>query len=96
MRVTCNGKDKVYEKTCINCNSDLEYTEDDVFYTTEKCSSGFQRTVYNFFKEDEHYVGFYMQDYRCIRCPVCGNVIKMLDFSKGLPFARKTEWEETI
>ena len=95
MKVVCNGKDKVYEKTCYNCNSDLEYTEGDVFYTTEKRSSGIGQTVSHFFKSDEHYVGFYMQDYRCIRCPVCGNVIKMPDFSKGLPSSGAMKWEKS-
>jgi transcription initiation factor IIE alpha subunit len=92
MKVVCNGKDKVYERTCSNCNSDLEYTESDVFYTTEKRSSGIGRTDIHFFKKDEHYIGFYKQDYCCIRCPVCGNVIKMPDFSKGLPDLREMEW----
>lgn len=36
MKVVLNGKAKVYTKTCNKCNSDLEYTEDDVFYINEE------------------------------------------------------------
>ena len=31
MKVLCNGKEKIYTITCSKCDSDLEYTEDDVF-----------------------------------------------------------------
>ena len=36
MKVLCNGKEKIYTITCSKCYSDLEYTEDDVFYTNEE------------------------------------------------------------
>ena len=85
MKVIRNGKEKTYIITCDHCNSDLEYTEDDVFYTKEERRGGISKTVSHFWKADEHYVNIYMQDYRCVRCPVCGNVIKRIDFSRGLP-----------
>jgi transcription initiation factor IIE alpha subunit len=94
MKVIRNGKDKTYEITCATCNSDLEYTENDVFYTKEERRGGMGKTVSHFWKADEHYVNVYMQDYRCIRCPVCGNVIKMMDFSKGLPSLEAMKWEK--
>ena len=94
MKVICNGKEKTYEIVCDNCNSDLEYTEDDVFYTKEECKGGIIKTVPHLWKADEHYTNVYMQDYRCIKCPVCGNVIKILDFSKGLPSLGAMRWEK--
>lgn len=94
MKVICNGKEKTYTITCDNCNSDLEYTENDVFYTKEECKGGIAKTVSHLFKADEHYTSVYMQDYRCIKCPVCGNVIKRIDFSKGLPRLEAMKWEK--
>ena len=59
MKVITNGKDKVYTTTCRECNSDLEYTDADVFYTPNK-----------------YHINAYLQDCRCVKCPVCGNIIK--------------------
>ena len=94
MKVICNGKDRTYEITCNICNSDLEYTENDVFYTEEECRGLIGKTVSHFWKADEHYVNVYMQNYRCVRCLVCGNVIKRIDFSKGLPNLDTMKWEK--
>lgn len=94
MKVIFNGKDKTYEITCDTCNSDLEYTENDVFYIKEERRGGIDKTVSHFWKADEHYVNVYMQDYRCVRCPVCGNVIKRIDFSKGLQSLDAMKWEK--
>ena len=94
MRVICSGKEKIYMTTCRKCNSDLEYTEDDVFYTQEECKGGLIKTVPHLFKADEYYTNVYIQDYRCIRCPVCGNVIKSIDISKGFPSSKTERWEK--
>ena len=94
MKVVCNGKDKVYTSTCRKCNSDLEYTEDDVFYTNEECKGGIRKTVSHFWKPDEHYTNVYMQEYRCVRCPVCGHIIKSIDFRNGLPSMNTIRWEK--
>ena len=84
MKVVCNGKDKVHEITCDKCNSDLEYTEADVFYTNEKKKGGIRQTIPHAFKADEHYISVYMDEYRCVKCPVCGHIIKRISFRNGL------------
>ena len=94
MKVVCNGKDKVYEITCDKCNSDLEYIEDDVFYTSEEKRGGIGKTVSHFWKPDEHYVNVYMQEHRCVKCPVCGHIIRRIDFSKGFPNLDAMKWEK--
>lgn len=96
MKVICNGKEKTYKITCDHCNSDLEYTENDVFYTKEECKGGLCKTVPHFWKPDEHYVNVYMQEYRCVKCPVCGHIIKRMDFSNGLSNLDAMKWEKRI
>lgn len=92
MKVVCNGKDKVYETTCGKCNSELEYTESDVFYTNEEKRGGVCQIVPHFFKPDEHYVSVYKQKYSCIKCPVCGHIIKRIDPRNG--FSEFVGWEK--
>ena len=94
MKVICNGKDKVYTITCDNCNSDLGYTENDIFYIKEERRGGIIKTVPRLFRTDEHYTNVYIQEYRCVKCPVCGNVIKRIDFSNGLPSLDTMRWEK--
>lgn len=94
MRILQREDEKTYKITCDHCNADLEYTEKDVFYTKEECRGGIIKIVPHLWKADEHYTNVYMQDYRCIKCPVCGNVIKRLDFSKGLPELGVMRWEK--
>lgn len=94
MRVMCSGKDKVYKTTCIKCDSDLEYIEDDVFNISEECKGGLRKTVSHWFKKDEHYVNIYVMKYRCIKCPVCGHVIKFVDFRDGLQTMETVRWEK--
>ena len=84
MKVVCNGKDKVYEMTCDQCNSDLEYTEEDVFYTNERVKGGVRQTIPHVFKADENYISVYMKEYRCVKCPVCGHITKRISFRNGL------------
>ena len=95
MIVVCNGKDKIHETTCDKCNSDLAYTEDDVFYVTEERKGGISKTVSHLFKADEHYISVYMQEYRCVKCPVCGHIIKSISFRNGLPDMDVVRWEKT-
>lgn len=84
MKVVCNGKDKVHEITCDKCNSDLEYTEADVFYTNEKKKGCIGYTEPRLFRPDERYISVYMNEYRCVKCPVCGHIIKRISFRNGL------------
>lgn len=92
MKVITNGKNKVYTTTCIKCNSDLAYTDADIFYKTEERKGVVSKTVYHLFKPDEHYVSVYLEKYKCIKCPVCGHVIKFTDFDDF--FSEKTlKWE---
>lgn len=95
MKVVCNGKEKIYTTTCSKCNSDLEYTEDDVFYVTEERTGGLRKTVSHLFKADEHYINVYMQEFRCVKCPVCGHIIKFVSFRNGLPNMKTVRWEKT-
>ena len=95
MKVISNGKEKVYTRTCSECHSDLEYTEDDVFYTKEERRGGVCKTVPHLFKKDEYYTNVYLQEYRCIKCPVCGNINKSLSFRGGLPSLKTIGWVKT-
>jgi hypothetical protein len=92
MKVITNGKDKVYTTTCGKCNSDLEYTNADVFHTTEERRGGLRKTVGHLFKPDEHYVNVYLQNLRCVKCPVCGNIVKSIDFD-NLSDMKTIRWE---
>lgn len=94
MKVICNGKDKIHTNTCNQCHSDLEYTEDDVFYINEECKGGLRKTVSHLFKADEHYINIYMQEKRCVKCPVCGHIIKSVSFRNGLPNMVTVRWEK--
>ena len=94
MKVLCNGKDKVYTITCSKCYSDLEYTEDDVFYTNEEKKGLIERTIPHLFKEDEYYTDIYMQEYCNIKCPVCRHIIKTPSFRNGLPSMETIRWEK--
>lgn len=84
MKIIQNGNDKSYEVICDKCNSDLEYTKNDIFYTQEIKVGGVIKTVSHVFKKDEHYKSVYLHSYNCVKCPVCGHVIKMPDFSKKM------------
>lgn len=84
MKIVQKGKYKSYEVTCHQCNSDLEYTENDIFYTQEEKVGGIIKTVSHLFKQDEHYKSIYLYNYKCVKCPVCGYIIKMPDFSKEM------------
>lgn len=95
MKVLLNGKEKVYTKTCNKCNSDLEYTEDDVFYINEERRGGICKTISRPFKDDEHYTNVYTQEYSCVRCPVCDNIIKSISFRSGLQNLKTIRWERT-
>lgn len=94
MKVLCNGKEKIYTITCSKCNSDLEYTEDDVFYTNEEKKGLIEKTITHLFKEDEHYTNIYMQEYRNIICPVCGYIIKTPSYKNGLLNMETIRWEK--
>ena len=94
MRVVCKGKDKVYTITCSKCNSDLEYTENDVFYTNKEQKGLVHKTITHLFKEDEHYTNVYMQEYRNIKCPVCGHIIKTPSYKNGLLNMETIRWEK--
>ena len=94
MKVLCNGKEKIYTITCSKCDSDLEYTEDDVFYTNEEKKGLIEKTITHLFKEDEHYTNIYMQEYRNIKCPVCGYIIKTPSYKNGLPNMETIRWEK--
>ena len=96
MKVIRKGKEKVYTVTCDKCNSDLEYTENDVFYTTEEKIGLACYTVHHIFKEDEQYNNVYMQEYRCVKCPICKHIIKSISHRYGCPSSSKTiRWEKT-
>lgn len=90
MKVIKNGREATYKTTCQQCRSVLEYTEEDVYYITEKKRGGLQRTVGHIFKPDEYYVNVYTQTLRCVKCPVCGNVIRSIDLGKN---SLSYEWE---
>lgn len=96
MKVICNGKDKVYASTCSKCKSDLEYTEDDVFYITEEQKGCTRKTVSHLFKADEHYINVYMQEFRCVKCPVCGHILKSMSLRNGLPKIETVRWEKIV
>jgi hypothetical protein len=95
MKVVLNGKEKVYTNTCIECNSDFEYTEEDVFYVNEEHEGGLHKTVSHLFKPDEHYVNVYLQEFRCVKCPVCGHIIKKVNLKTGLPIMRTIGWKKS-
>lgn len=77
MKVIKNGKEKVYDVTCNLCDSDLEYTSNDVFTITEEARGGIEQTISRPFKDDERYINFVLHKYNCVRCPVCNNIIKI-------------------
>ena len=86
MKVVVNGNEKVYTSTCGICHSDLEYTEKDVFYTTEETKGCLRMTKCHWFKADEHYTNIIKQEYRCVICPVCRSINKSISFRNGLKF----------
>ena len=90
MRVLRKGCDKTYRITCDICNSDLEYSERDTFYMKEKSKGGLRKTVSHFWKPDEHYINVCVNNYRCVKCPVCNHIIKRLTFDMGLD---EMKWE---
>lgn len=94
MKVIKKGNEKTYEITCDVCNSDLEYTDDDVFYEIEEKEGFIRETVGHFFKPDEEYVNIVENHYKCVMCPVCNNTIKRLDVDRLLKRDFKnTKWK---
>jgi len=85
MRVVKKGNEKIHRTTCRVCNSDLEYTDSDLFSLVQEERGGLRQTVYHFFSPTEEYVNVLKQHYKCIICPVCHNTIKFLDFDSGFP-----------
>jgi transcription initiation factor IIE alpha subunit len=79
MKVIKKGNEKIHEVTCNVCNSDLEYTDNDTFYTEVEKQGLIRRTVSHIFREDEEYVEVQKVGYICVKCPVCNNTIKTLD-----------------
>ena len=55
MKVIKKGNEKTYEVTCNVCNSDLEYTDNDTFYTEVEKQGLTRRTVSHLFREDEDF-----------------------------------------
>lgn len=92
MKVITNGKDKVYTTTCNKCKSDLEYTDADVFRITEERKGGIEKTVFRLFGPDEYYTSVYLENLKCIKCPICGNIIKFTVFD-DLPSMKPIRWE---
>lgn len=92
MKVVKNGCEKVYRTTCRFCNSDLEYTDADMFHLVEEKQGGIRETREHLFKPTEEYVSVYKQHYNCIHCPICHHIIKFLDpnhiFSENIGWKR--------
>lgn len=93
MRVIRKGSDKVHRTTCRFCNSDLAYTDADMFYSSEEKRGGIRKTVSHIFGGTEEYVNICRCHYRCVVCPVCHNIIKFIDFSNG-GFGETVRWEK--
>ena len=84
MKVIKKGDEKTYKITCQVCNSDLEYTDSDVFFITEEKRGSSRVTVTHLFGADEEYVNICKERYKCVICPMCHNTIKSIDFSAGI------------
>lgn len=89
MKVITYGKDKVYSTTCRRCDSELEYTQRDTFYTEEETRGGIIHTDYGLFSCKEK-INVDRWRKRCIECPVCRNLItvEVLGIDVGV------RWEE--
>ena len=91
MRIVKKGYEKVRRTTCRFCNSDLEYTDADMFYLVEEKRGGLRETREHLFRPTEEYINVYKQRYHCINCPVCHNTIKFIEFDDIFP--ETIRWE---
>ena len=92
MRIVKKGYEKVHRTTCRFCNSDLEYTDADMFHLVEEERGGLRETREHLFRPTEEYINVCKQHYNCINCPVCHNTIKFVDFNHIFP--ETIRWEK--
>lgn len=95
MKIIKKGSEKTHRVTCEFCNSDLEYTDDDVFFKKVKGRGGLIGTRYSFFKGYEEYAEICMYRFKYITCPVCHNNIKLTDVDSLLS-GESIGWEKVL
>lgn len=76
-KIILDGKYKTYETTCRHCNSDIEYTTDDVFQKKEVRESMAVMPEYHLFSAPKYYVNLYKYDASYIVCPRCHEHIRV-------------------
>ena len=92
MRIVKTGQQRVWQEECSKCMSIYEYTQGDYFEITEEKPSGLVREKYHWFRETEKFREISRTKYKCLKCPVCGNIKKKVDFEDV--FGEPVRWEK--
>lgn len=92
MRIVKTGKQRVWQEECRKCDTLYEYTQSDYFEMIEEKPGGLVREEYHWFKKTEKFQAIYRYKYKCLRCPVCGDVKKRMDFEDV--FGKPIRWEK--
>ena len=92
MTIIERGKDRQYQGECRKCGTRYFYTKNDYFEIVEEKPSGLVREEYHWFRKAEKYREIQRYKYKCLRCPVCGDVKKKVEFESV--FVEPVRWEK--
>ena len=93
MRIVKTGKQRVWQEECKKCYTLYEYTQSDYFEMEEEKPSGLVREEYHWFKQTEKYRQICRYKWKCLKCPVCGEVKKRMD-ADDLFKVKEVRWEK--
>ena len=93
MKIIKDGKDRIYQKECRRCHTIYEYSERDYFELEEEKPSGLAYIKEHLFKKNESYRQICRYKWKCLKCPVCGELVKRMD-AERLFKPDEVRWEQ--
>jgi hypothetical protein len=92
MKIIKDGRNRTYQEECRKCGTIYEYSERDYFEITEEKPSGLAEIREHLFKANETYRQICRYKWKCLRCPVCGDLKKRMDADR-LFKPEEVRWE---
>ena len=93
MRIIQDGYKREFKKECNRCKTVFVYTKNDTFPIIKKERSGLRKIEEGFFKYVS-YIGYLNNEYLCVRCPKCQEIIKIEMFGNIFPKSEDYIWEK--
>ena len=92
MKIIEDGRTRTWRTECNRCHTIYEYSETDYFEIEEEKPSGLVEIKEHLFKENETYRQIYRYKWKCLKCPVCGDLKKRMDADR-LFRPKEVRWE---